>query len=75
MTVLTAHCAHYTLPPELVSTVFERYGCRLYVAALLGRIVGGWAANRQVFWLFFPGLVRRSRLDEYTDDGVENGVA
>jgi hypothetical protein len=57
MTVLTAHCAHYTLPPELVSNVFERHGCRLYVASLLGRIVGGWAANRQLFWLFFPGLV------------------
>jgi hypothetical protein len=50
-------------------------GFTLYVASLLGRIVGGWAANRQLFWLFFPGLVRRSRLDEYTDDGVENGVA
>jgi hypothetical protein len=57
MAVLTAHCAHYTLPPELVSNVFERHGCRLYVASLLGRIVGGWAANRQLFWLFFPGLV------------------
>jgi hypothetical protein len=54
MTVLTAHCAHYTLPPELVSTVFERHGCRLYVAALLGKNVGGWAANLSFFGSFFP---------------------